>query len=178
MSCPICGAEVKNPNNPRHIRSKTHQTALKRQPGTIKVTAAPQAAAPPTPALEDRLSFLEQSFQSLTHKVDSLADEISQIQHKLTASSGLTPSPRQDSSQLPQAFLNALTSEVRRGAASSPWVPIETVYATLPAHLRNWQQLEELIPVLFDQGAITLGEGGGSKKILLRGKRYGLVRKK
>lgn len=178
MSCPVCGVKVKNPANPRHIKSKTHQAALKRQPGAPTVTSAPQAAVLPTPTLEKRLAALEQSFQSLAHKVDFLTDEIGQIQHKLIELSGLTPSPRQDSSKLPQAFLNALDSEVRRGGASSPWVPIETVYATLPAPLRNWPQLEELIPVLFDQGSITLGEGGGSKKILLRGKRYGLVRKK
>ncbi|MFQ5980909.1 MAG: hypothetical protein ACE5OZ_22450 [Candidatus Heimdallarchaeota archaeon] len=178
MSCPICGAKVKNPSNPRHIKSKTHQAALKRESGALKGTSVPKAVVRSTPALEERLSALEQSFQSLTHKVDFLADEIEQIQHKSAGLRELTPSPREDSSQLPQAFLRALASEVRRSGASSPWVPIETVYATLPAHLRNWQQLEKLIPALFDQGTITLGEGGGSKKILLRGKRYGLVRKK
>jgi hypothetical protein len=178
MSCPICGAKVKDPTNPRHVKSKRHQTALKRQAGGTKVVSPPKATRTPALALENRVSALEQGLQKVLQKVDFLTDEIGVIQQKLAGLSGLTPLPRPDSSQLPQAFLNALTSEVRRGGASSPWVPIETVYATLPAPLRSWQQLEELIPVLFDQGAITLGEGGGSKKILLRGKRYGLVRKK
>lgn len=114
----------------------------------------------------------------MLQKVEFLADEIGLIQQKLAGQPFTTSTSSPDPAKFPQAFLSALDSHVRRSGASSPWIPIETVYATLPAPFRNWQQLEELISVLFDRGVIALGEGGGSKKIILRGKQYGLVRKK
>ncbi|MFW9917748.1 MAG: hypothetical protein ACFFGZ_19265 [Candidatus Thorarchaeota archaeon] len=178
MSCPICGAKVKNPTNPRHVKSKKHQAALKRQTGGTKAVSPPKSTRTPALALEKRVSALEQGFQNLLQKVDFLIDEVGVIQQKL-ASQHFTPSSSTpDPAKFPQAFLSALDSRVRQSGASSPWVPIETVYATLPAPFRNWQRLEELVSVLFDRGVIALGEGGDSKKVTLRGKQYGLVRKK
>ena len=178
MSCPICGAKVKNPENPRHIKSKKHQEALKRHSSGTKVVSPPKTAPAPSSALETRVSILERGLQEVIQKVDFLADEIGLIQQKLAGQRFTTSASPADPSKFPQAFLSALDSQVRRSSSSSPWVPIETVYATLPTPFRNWQQLEELIPVLFDRGVIALGEGGDSKKITLRGKQYGLVRKK
>ncbi len=178
MSCPICGAKVKDPTNPRHVKSKRHQAALKRQAGGTKVVSPPQRTRSPALALENRVSALEQGLQKVLRKVEFLADEIGLIQQKLAGQRFTPSSSSPDPAKFPQAFLSALDSHVRQSGASSPWVPIETVYATLPAPFRNWQQLEELISVLFDRGVIALGEGGGSKKIILRGKQYGLVRKK
>jgi 2-phospho-L-lactate guanylyltransferase (CobY/MobA/RfbA family) len=178
MSCPICGAKVKDPTNPRHVKSKRHQAALKRQAGGPKVVSPPKSAASPAFALENRVSALEQGLQKVIQKVDFLIDEISMIQQKLAGQRFATSNSSPDPAKFPQAFLSALDSRVRQSGASSPWIPIETIYATLPAPFRNWQQLEELISVLFDRGIIALGEGGGSKKVILRGKQYGLVRKK
>jgi hypothetical protein len=169
---------VKDPTNPRHIKSKRHQAALKRQTGGTKVVSPPTSTRTPALALEKRVSALEQGLQKVLQKVDFLIDEVGVIQQKLTGQHFPDSSSPPDPAKFPQAFLSALDSRVRQSGASSPWAPIESVFATLPAPFRNWQQLEELISVLFDRGVIALGEGGGSKKINLRGKRYGLVRKK
>ena len=178
MSCPICGAKVKDPTNPRHVKSKRHQAALKRQASGSKAVSLPKTTRTPALALEKRVSSLEQGLQKVLQKVDFIIDEVGIIQQKLAGQHLASSSSAPDPAKLPQAFLSALDSRVRQAGASSPWVPIEAVYATLPAPFRNWEQLEELMSVLFDRGVIALGEGGGSKKITLRGKRYGLVRKK
>ena len=81
MTCPICGAKVKNPDSSSHIRSKRHQQALgqKTTPEESIVKDVEPLFSPD--AIENRISSLEA-------QVSTLASDLTNLKTKVA---GLTP---------------------------------------------------------------------------------------
>lgn len=181
MSCPICGAKVKNWETKRHQNSKRHQAALLKaggKPAAVASRQRSQTLSPVASPVNVRVSALERAVAEMSSKLEFVLDEMAQVQRKLAGSGPMSrTTARQPSGPQSSAILHALDVTRRDSTSNSPWVSVEAVFSNLLGGSFTWGEFEQQAARLFDNGAIELGEGGRNRKIRMRGKLYGLVRK-
>lgn len=179
-TCEICGAKSKNPKyftTKSHINTKTHQRALKLRSSTSLGPGQPTISVKPTLAttqLESRVTSLESTVSSLARKIDFVIEEFTAFQKK-------TPEvlTRQQTIKLNQnQVLNIIDKFTQIKRSKGNWITINELFSALTLEPADWSVFQATIIKMFDRGLIELIDGTSKRKLNMRGRSYGLVRRK
>ena len=178
--CEICGAESKDPKyftKKAHIITKRHQQALKSSAvTTLKPSQVIPSARPSltTTQLEARFNALETTVSSLSSKVDFLIEEFATFQKKIPEMV-----TRQQPAELKQDLILEIMDDITRIKSSKGnWITIDDLFSALSLKPAEWSVFQVTVIKMFDQGLIDLIDGTSRKKINMRGRGYGLIRRK
>ncbi|MFQ5821787.1 MAG: hypothetical protein ACE5I5_17510 [Candidatus Heimdallarchaeota archaeon] len=178
--CEICGAKSKNPNyftTKAHIKTQRHQKALKSSTITSLGPAQPTLPVQPslaTPQLESRVTALESAVSSLSSKVDFLIDEFAVFQRKPPGRF-----TRQQSTQLNQnQVLDIIDKFTQAKRSKDNWITIAELFSALSLENADWFVFQATLIKMFDRGIIELIDGTSKRKLIMRGRSYGLIRRK
>lgn len=170
--CQICGAELKNPNSKRHINSKKHQKALKAKGHPESVSAVRSTTV--SSDLGSRVTSLESSMSSLTSKINFLIEEFTSLQKRMGQ---ISVSPK--SSEISQdLILNKIDESTKYKRSTGNWITIDDLVSALSKKTTDWSAIQTTIITMFDRGLIDLIDGKSSKKISMRNRTYGLIRRR
>ena len=178
--CEICGAPAKKPeyfNTEKHINSQRHQKALKRRSTTpLKPSQQIPSAQPSltTTQLEPRINALESAVYSLSSKVDFLIEEFAAFQKKIPEMV-----TRQQPAELKQDLILEIMDDIKRIKTSKgSWITIDDLFSSLSLKPTEWPLFQATVIKMFDQDLIDLIDGTSRKKLNMRGRVYGLIRRK
>jgi hypothetical protein len=170
--CQICGAELKNPNSTRHINSQRHQKALKKKGHVESVSTV--GLTPVSSDLGSRVASLESLMSSLTSKVNFLIEEFTSLQKRMGQIS-ISPKSSEISHDL---ILNKIDECTKYRRSTGNWITIDDLVSALSKKTTNWPAIQTTIIKMFDRGLLDLIDGRSSKKVNMRGRNFGLIRRK
>jgi hypothetical protein len=170
--CEICGAELLNPNSKSHINSKKHQKALKAKGHVESVSTVGLTSVPSD--LESRVASLESSMSSLNSRVSFLIDEFTSLQKRIGTIS-VSSQSREISHDL---ILNKIDEFNKDRRSTGNWITIDDLVSALSKKTTNWSAIQTTIIKMFDRGLVDLIDGRSSKKINMRGRNFGLIRRR
>ena len=140
------------------------------------VPISPEAYTQPSgvgaSSFDTRITALESSLSLLYSKVEFLIEEFAVFQKKSSSASSHTLESKMNQ----ELVLHQLDKLSSQRSSRDKWITVEYLFRKLTNNPADWNIFESTLIKMFDRGSIDLIDGPSSRKLKMRGRKYGLVR--